>query len=295
MSTYKPTLTIELYKVEKFNHDQPLEEVFKLILKDELIKRSRLINKTSIRLDTIFKPTNQKPFWLLNFSRILNVAPGQRGKDETIQDIELEEGHDFAEETAVLYVPKSEHILIQYSHHGPRVSAINEYLNTYNLDSDIEPKHYDFLVKLKPNAEARLDKKDVLTELEIKIDPNQMTSAMRAEGKSLGQALESIANLKSKSIYLRITAEKEEGLVAKGIKKFLKNIAKNNIATIVRATGTDEGSEKVETVDLIKDREKISFNNVPLSEHKRWAIKDRHDYLEKAYNGWKKMLEGSKK
>lgn len=31
MAKYNPSLTIELYKVNKFEHKQPLEEVFKVI------------------------------------------------------------------------------------------------------------------------------------------------------------------------------------------------------------------------------------------------------------------------
>lgn len=295
MVKYIPSLTIELYKVNKCDHKQPLEEVFKVIEKDSLNQRSRLIKQVSIRLDKITQPTEDKLFWLLNFSRILNVAPGQRGKDDKISDIELEEGHDFAEETAVLYIPQSEYILIQYAHHGPRVSAINEYLNTYIQDMNETPKQYEFLVKLKPDAEARLDNKHTLTELEIRIDPNQMTAAMRQEGKTLAQAIETVGKLHPKSVYLKISAKSDDGLEKAGIKKFLKMIARGGIASTVRATGFDEDNEKPETVDLIKDRERKIFKNVPLSPNKRWSEIVRYEHLEKAYNGWKKILSGSKK
>ncbi|MFW2804985.1 DUF6731 family protein, partial [Acinetobacter baumannii] len=295
MSKYNPALTIELYKVNKIEHKQPLEVVFKHIELDGLDQRSRLINQVSIRLDKIIEPTESKPYWLLNFSRILNVAPGQRGKDDQIKDIELEEGHDFAEETAVLYIPHTEYILIQYAHHGPRVSAINEYLNTYIQDMGETPKHYEFLVKLKPDAEARLDNKDTLTELEIRIDPNQMTAAMRNEGKTLAQAIDTVGNLNPKSVYLKVSAKSDDGLVKTGVKNFLKMIAREGIASTVRATGFDEDSEKPETVDLIKDRERKIFKNVPLSTNKRWSEEVRYEHLEKAYNGWKKILSGSKK
>ncbi|MGE8559878.1 MAG: DUF6731 family protein [Acinetobacter sp.] len=293
MAKYNPSLTIELYKVNKFEHKQPLEEVFKVIERDSLETRSRLIKQVSIRLDKINQPAEDKPYWLLNFSRILNVAPGQRSKDDQIKDIELDEGHDFAEETAVLYIPQSEYILIQYAHHGPRVSAINEYLNIYIQDVNETPKQYEFLVKLKPDAEARLDNKDILTELEIKIHPNQMTSAMRQEGKTLAQAIDTVGKLNPKSVYLKISAKPEDGLIKNGIKKFLKMIARDGIASTVRATGFDDGSDTPETVDLIKDREKKVFKNVPLSSNKRWSEAVRYEHLEKAYNGWKKILLGS--
>lgn len=54
MAKYNPSLTIELYKVNKFEHKQPLEEVFKVIEKDSLEQRSRLIKQVSTRLDKIF-------------------------------------------------------------------------------------------------------------------------------------------------------------------------------------------------------------------------------------------------
>lgn len=295
MAKYNPSLTIELYKVNKFEHKQPLEEVFKVIEKDSLEQRSRLIKQVSTRLDKIIQPTKEKPFWLLNFSRILNVAPGQRGRDDQIRDIELEEGHDFAEETAVLYIPQSEYILIQYAHHGPRVSAINDYLNNYIKDVNETPKQYEFLVQLKPDAEARLDNKDILTEIEIRINPNQMTSAMRQEGKTLAQAIDTVGKLNPKNVYLKISAKADDGLVKTGIKKFLKMIARDGVASTVRATGLDEDSDNLETVDLIKDRERKVFKNVPLSSNKRWSETVRYEHLEKAYNGWKKILLGSKK
>lgn len=295
MKKYNPSLTIELYKVNKFEHNQPLEEVFKIIEKDSLEERSRLVKQVSIRLDKIIQPTEEKSFWLLNFSRILNIAPGQRGRDDQIRDIELEEGHDFAEETAVLYIPKSEYILIQYAHHGPRVSAINDYLNNYIKDTNEMPRQYEFLVQLKPDAEARLDNKDILTEIEVRINPNQMTSAMRQEGKTLAQAIDTVGKLNPKNVYLKISAKTDDGLVKTGVKKFLKMIAKDGVASTVRATGLDENSEILETVDLIKDREKRIFKNVPLSSNKRWSEAVRYEHLEKAYNGWKKILLGSKK
>uniref|UniRef100_UPI00148EFD7B DUF6731 family protein n=1 Tax=Acinetobacter sp. TUM15064 TaxID=2609134 RepID=UPI00148EFD7B len=259
---------------------------------DPLDKRSRLINKTSIRLDKIIEPNSDKPFWLLNFSRILNVAPGQRAADDQIRDIELAEGHDFAEETAILYVPDSEYILIQYSHYGPRVSAINDYLNTYITDIDGMPKHYEFLVKLKPDAEARLDNKEIITEVEIRIDPNQMNASMKAQGKSLGESLETLGKLKPKSVYLKIVSKKEEGLVARSLKPFFKGIAKEGIASTVKIKGYDEDSSDLEEVDLIKDKEKKVFKNVSLSENKRWSEEIRYIHLEKAYNGWKAILKG---
>ncbi|KJV39741.1 DUF6731 family protein [Acinetobacter brisouii] len=293
MAKYNPLLTIELYKVNKFEHKQPLEKVFEIIEKDSLDQRSRLVNQVSIRLDKLIQPTEDKPYWLLNFSRILNVAPGQRGNDDQITDIELEEGHDFAEETAVLYIPQSEFILIQYAHHGPRVSAINEYLNTYIQDMNDAPKQYEFLVQLKPDAEARLDNKDTLTELEIRINPNQMTAAMRQEGKTLAEAIETVGKLNPKSVYLKISAKPEDSLVQTGVKKFLKMIAREGVASTVRATGLDDNSEKPETVDLIKDKEKKTFQNVPLSPNKRWSEAVRYEHLEKAYTGWNKILSGS--
>lgn len=98
-----------------------------------------------------------------------------------------------------------------------------------------------------------------------------------------------------KNVYLKISAKADDGLVKTGIKKFLKMIARDGVASTVRATGLDEDSDNLETVDLIKDRERKVFKNVPLSSNKRWSETVRYEHLEKAYNGWKKILLGSKK
>lgn len=98
-------------------------------------------------------------------------------------------------------------------------------------------------MQLKPDAEARLDNKDILTEIEIRINPNQMTSAMRQEGKTLAQAIDTVGKLNPKNVYLKISAKADDGLVKIGVKKFLKIIAKDGVASTVRVTGLDDNSK----------------------------------------------------
>lgn len=115
------------------------------------------------------------------------------------------------------------------------------------------------------------------------------------EDPTAAQAIDTVGKLNPKNVYLKISAKADDGLVKTGVKKFLKMIARDGVASTVRATGLDEDSETLETVDLIKDREKKIFKNVPLSSNKRWSEAVRYEHLEKAYNGWKKILLGSKK
>ncbi len=121
MSIYSRKLTVELYKVKKIQHEQSLDNVLQHISTDILSVRTRVINQRQVRLDIIKPPSEDKPYWLLNFSCNLNRAPGQADEHGEVQDIELAEGKIFASDATVLYVPHTEFILIEYVHSGPRV------------------------------------------------------------------------------------------------------------------------------------------------------------------------------
>lgn len=289
---YSRKLTVELYKVKNVDHNQSLDVVLKFIKNEPLASRGRLVNQRSVRLDAIQEPTDQKPYWLMNFSSNLNRAPGQAAFDKEVSDIELPDGAVFASDAAVLYVPKTDYILIEYSQHGPRVSSIQDYLSFYLQDQDA-PRIYEFQVKLKSDAEARLGKLAYHKKLSVKVAPASLTSDLRNANSSLNQALQTVTDDKDLVVEISISVMGKKKKDLSSYMPFLTRVSRDGAAKIAKVSGSVEEDGEIEEVDLIKDRERKVFNNVLLSQKgKRCSQNDRFDYLQRSYTHWVKLLDG---
>ena len=114
----KSKVKVHLYKVNYQPGSQPLEDVLTLANASQLGSRIRLCGQQDIRLDEAIPPTQNRPYWLLDFGNIrFSSGPGRASRQTPTQSFNLQKGEGFAEETAALYDANSNAILIQYNRH----------------------------------------------------------------------------------------------------------------------------------------------------------------------------------
>lgn len=268
---------------------QTIDQLLQQIHSDSLQRRERTVFGRRIKLETTIPPTTQKPFWLLDFLKIRTEnAPGLVTANTQSQSIPLQQGQHFSENTAALYIPNKNIILIQYNHHGPRSSTISDYLSLYSGQQGLD---YEFRIKINQNAQARLAGKTQFTKLTFKIAPANLSPAFRAQNRSLISAINhqhALANGDWIDLTMSVDARSSNSLSIAPIMQSLIALAGlgSNTVSNLQIAGRNNLTEKVDVVDLLKEKEEIAFNNMPLDHGNRILFADRANRLEIAYNGW---------
>lgn len=288
MHSSKP-FRIHLYKLDVGNTSLPLSDLLEQVFNSKLEDRERKFGMQPYRLEDATPPTDTQPCWLLDFSKRRDEGgPGKSSKKTPVESFEMGDEFGFAEETAALYDPASGFVVLQYNHNGPRATAIAEYLSCYD---QAQPNHYDFLLQLEPNAQARLQGKTKFTHLKIKIAPAKLSNAFRENNVSLVEALSSQnREFGGDTVSIEVALNRGSNGSLKILNKLKALISMANDETdavsAMVISGRDSTSP-IDAVDLIKERLETTIKEMPLDEGRRYPQADRFNALQRAYNGWK--------
>lgn len=288
MISKKPFRT-HLYKLETGEKSQCLEDVIRLAIVTSLDSRTRKLGSQDYRLEDAVIPTEQEPYWILDFTKFrYDGGPGKASESTPVESFMMQGGYGFAEETAVLYDPKNGWLLIQYNHHGPRAQAISDYLSVFDIEKLSE---FNFRLQLNLGAQARLKDKKIFTKLHIRVAPDRLSSAYRNANVSLVAALE--AQTKTfggdvVTIEVGLERESKNSLnILKWIPSFLSMASEERDAvSSLTISGKDDLEYAIDPVDLIKERLEIVIKDLRLDDGLRYPQEDRYNALKRAYNGW---------
>ena len=144
----------------------------------EMWERVENISGSKIKLEEVKeeKIAGSNVF-LMDFCKHREAGPGRAKDNEEIRGFDLEEDEAFGEMTAALYDPKTNFIVIQYNHHGPRAGSIAEYFSRFSADDS----QVEFHPRLKDNILAEIDKKQYNTKLSFSYSSALLTRAHREE------------------------------------------------------------------------------------------------------------------
>ena len=288
MKSKKP-LHVHLFKVAPANGTEPLIDRLAKITTASLDQRTRHIGY-KLRLEDFLAPDENRPFWLLDFAKLrFDGGPGRASEKEPTASFDLAEGEGFSEETGMLYHPTSGFAALQYNHHGPRVQSIADYLGGFDAE---QPATYDFLLQLKSDAQARLDKKKIFTRFEMKVAPAILSPSFRKNNVSLTSMLKrQITEFGGDTV--AITVALERGNVGSlSLKKWLnifKTMANSEYeaVSVLRIVGRDENDGPLDPVDLIAEKEHLEYKGVEMDAGLRYLRNERWRCLQGAYSTWK--------
>jgi hypothetical protein len=121
-------MAVHLFEVRALHRTPPLAQLLERIHGDAIADRLRTVGHQEVRVETIAAPRsrgNNTPYWLLDFTKIrFEHGPGKASREDPIESFELDADQGFGEETAVLYDPRRQAMLIQYNHYGARSTII---------------------------------------------------------------------------------------------------------------------------------------------------------------------------
>lgn len=295
-------MNVHLYQVKRDEGALPLAELLAHVAGLPLEGRIKSLSTGDFRLEHVEPPRsehNNTDYWLLDFVKLrFENGPGKVGKSTAVTGFQFGEDEGFGEETAVLYDPKLNHMVVQYNHHGMRASAIERYFNSINHDPD-EVTSYELLIKMDPSAEIRLAQKKYITKLKLKISPPKMTPAHRAAGVSLDQILALNNDQNGGSIEIAITAAKGETLADKALTFIdgLRRLAAHDIdegtdvVSRFEVEGKNDLLDRADAINMLTPKLQFTIGDLMLGGDRRYTRRSRWDGLLKARQGWRDIIQ----
>lgn len=291
-----PKIKVNLYKVTRVFNQGTLPQLLQKIQSDTLNQRVRKVGHHDVRLEHIWAPGdrgNTSPYWLLDFVKVrMEHGPGKVGVNTPIQGFALANNEGFGEETAALYDPVRDFMLVQYNHYGVRGPTIERYLNSYD---DTFPEQFGLDIKLDDTAEAKLAAKQFITKLKVKIAPGQMTAAHRHNNVSLQRALELNDAQGGNTVEFEITATRGQCLAPGAIGRMMNTLRNWRQADRDEGTGVlpqfqveakANLADRAERIDMLLPALEVSIDGVILGPDRRYTIASRLQALARARAGW---------
>lgn len=280
---------VHLYEVIRGEYSPPLEDRLAEIAAMELDHRVRDLGFKIRVEDEIYSPSDHRPYWLMDFAKLrFDGGPGRASVKQPTRSFDLDSGEGFSEETAILYHPQSQHMIVQYNHIGPRSTAIAEYLSVF------DPRRltsYELRIKLRGDAMARLKSKKLFTRLEIKVAPSNLSPYFRENNVALCQALESqLNNFGGEVVTIEVGLDRgSKGSLKLGdwMNSIWRLAAEDRKAIKhleVRGREGDYGN--IDPIDLLAEKEELSYSGLEMDTGLRYFRTERYSRLENAFSHW---------
>lgn len=296
-------MAVHLFDVRRFNGSPRLDVLLEQIAADDLTARLKLVGQQEIRAESIQRPNsdgNRSPYWLIDFTKIrFEHGPGKASREEPIEGFDLAEDEGFGEETAALYDPRFQVLLVQYNHFGVRASTIGHYFSLYNYEEDAI-RSYDLLMRMDENADLRFASKEVIRKLHFKVAPPKMTSRQRAGNVSLGRALDVSDSLGAETIEVVISAgrsansslsiDRARAMVAKLMGMRPTDGDNDPVLTKLEVTGKESPVDPTDVLNLIAPKLEVQIADLELGRDLRYTQQSRWAGLIRARNGWARVL-----
>jgi hypothetical protein len=288
-------MSVHLYKVHTEKGAAPLDDLLERIANDHLVDRLRRVGPAlETRVEHVVKPKKGAPYWLLDFTRLrFEHGPGKASRTTPIQGFQLADGEGFGEETAVMYIPSSEYLLVQYNHFGVRSGSIETYFNGYDHH---KPNGYTLLIEFDAETKAKLSRKNLFTRLEFQVAPAKISKEMKKLGIPLTRALEMGGDFHAETIQVSMSLGRSKN----GTLNF--DAVRSTVSALLRAAGNDAGvsklqvsgkqdpDDRIEVLDLLAPRLRLDFEDIELGSDLRFTQQSRWRALQRARAAWKEYV-----
>lgn len=285
-----------IFKIKPAEANQrSLESLLGVIDTHDLEDRIRNASGAGIRLDFVEKQTttssdSPRDFWLLDFTRLrVTHGPGRTSRNEQVSGFDLNDDEFFGEEAAALYLPQTNHIIVQYNHYGVRPSHIQSYLGEYLGN---EANAFEFEVMLDDDAEAIFNAQTLIRRFEIGVDLSKLTAQQRARGDSLSDAAANAAAMHGARMRISISVGQSRHGYLSGAKELLRKFLDGNEAvTTAIVSGRETAESETEVVDLIHHK-LTHVDDITPGPDRRLPREDRFGLLLGALTKWQRRIDG---
>ncbi|MDX1486580.1 MAG: DUF6731 family protein [Acidiferrobacterales bacterium] len=297
MASKKERMTVYAYRLVPHHKKKTaaLSDLLDNISRLPLEKRARFVARTEVRLEDVAKQpdgTYLMDFVLFRFGH----GPGKASRKKPIEGFPLGKDDAFGEETAVLYDPSLNHLLVQYNHFGVRAGRIAAFLSAID---NVAENNYDLELRFDENIEKKLAKQKIFRKISFKAATLPINRADRNAGKSLTGVLAAGKSFSGEEIEVTITAQKNKpsdglagGKVAEAYNWVRQRLnADAESVTHFDVTGKEDVDARQETLHLLGHKLRQEFSDLSLGPDRRVPRKERWDALLRARNGWKRLLK----
>ena len=288
----KEKMKVHAFGVKKSDNSGDLKDLLEHINGDSLEARIRKIGFNDIRIENI---KLEADLWYFDFGKFRDRhGPGKASKSIATKGFDFQDGEVFCEETACLYIPKSNHLIVQYNHHGTRVGLIQSYLSSYDENNSYS---FEMLPKYDETVEQKFRNRVATKKITFQIDPRYLNQNDKDAGVALTQALDIGKKSDGEKVELTISAgSAKENRLSNGMEKaltYLKEKAHENPKGItkLRVGVLEDFDSKMEVLDLIEHRLVHEFSNIKLGKDLRFSREERYGALTRASKGWKNILQ----
>lgn len=288
----KEKMKIHAFRVKNLESSGDLEDLLFQINGDDLNKRVRNIGFNDIRVENV---KESKGLWYFDFGKFRDQhGPGKASKDKPTEGFDFQDGEVFCEETACLYIPKSNHLIVQYNHHGTRIGLIQSYLSSYDLNNNYT---FEMLPKYDETVEDKFRNRAATKKIVFEIDPRFLNQKDKVAGTALTQALDLGKQSDGEKVELTISAGQSRnrflsGFIDKTAKILKKKAGENPDGITKLKVGILENIDsRMEVLDLIAHRLVCEFSDIKLGKDLRFPRAGRYKALTRAYKGWKNVLK----
>lgn len=296
-------MNVNLFEVSREPGTEPLPNLLAEISNMGLEDRIRPISYGQMRLDVIAPPNtneNDSNYWLLDFTKLrFDHGPGKVGRNTEIAGFDLNHDEGFGEETAALFDPHTNYLLVQYNHHGVRASAIERYLNVIGHVPDGFTA-YKLAIKLDTSAEIRLAQKNFITKLRYRIAPGKLTAAHRDASMSLREALAISEQQRGGAIEVTISAAPRENLLMGPVRNTINALRQmvaadqeqdTRVVTQFEVEGKVDALDRADGINMISPKLVASIDGLMLGGDRRYTRRSRWDGLLRARRGWRQIID----
>lgn len=292
-------MKVHLFEVRTIKGGEPLEDLLARIQAEDLDERLRKIGYQEIRLESLSGPGdegNDTPYWLLDFTKLrFEHGPGKISRDAPIEGFDLEQNEGFGEETAALYDPTTQHMILQYNHNGPRSGTIEAYLSAYD---DALVGKYSFLVVLDETANLRLAQTDIIKKIQFKVAAPRINNAQLNGNVSLGRVLDMANNLDGETVEIIVSAGRGklsagvQGLI-NTLKAMMPKAAHDADGALqgFKVSGKDGVDGDVEEINMLVTKEELTIDNLKIGADLRYTQRSRWKGLLRARRGWDNKIQ----
>lgn len=183
-------------------------------------------------------------------------GPSKAGVGAPAVGFDLEADEGFGEETAFLWDARTDWCVVQYNHHGMRVSTISEYLAHYNQDIF---QHLVLSPKIDDDIQAKLRRKKIVSKVRLSVAPKTLGNEDFDAGATLGSSIKSLTSTEAEKVKIIISTRKRSGLDL-GLEAFAERIGrlasggKGGPLNAALVSAKEKGNEKAEVLDLLRHR-----------------------------------------
>ena len=230
----------------------------------------------------------------LDFVKKREVGPGRMANASPIQGVQMGRDENFGEETAALYVPKKQWLLVLHNQSGVGPTRITSYCNA--IDPGNSERHFNYKATAKLDAEAmkKLKSMNGIRSISVTATMDALTEAEREAGTSLAAASRPAKPARINFELHANPSHKRGKFLAFPVAMNLINGLRRRGEDVTRLQVTGESDEiggKDMMIDLLHHKIKRKFSESELSvvDH-RYTRQSRLELLDRAFRGWHKSL-----